>query len=255
MIEWIQIPVLRDNYTVILRSEAPPWTAVIDPAESSPVRRELDDRGWGLDAIFNTHWHGDHVGGNLALKATYGAIIYGAQGEGEIIPGLDKDLWDTEQLTFSTIELRIFRVPGHTQRHLAFYFEDPGLLFAGDTLFGLGCGRLLGGTAEALWNSLDGLRRLPPSTLVFCAHEYTEANGRFAKTMEPDNLELQRRLEAVRLTREAGQATVPFPLAGELQANPFLRPESPSIRRVLGISAVAPNAEVFRGLRLRKDVF
>lgn len=254
MIHWISVPVLKDNYTFILHSADEGWTAVVDPADAQPVREALDLRGWTLDYILNTHHHGDHVGGNRALKAHYGAKVFGAEGPMEMIPALDQDLWALPHFCLGRTEVKVLRVPGHTLRHLAFYLPREGWLFAGDTLFSLGCGRILGGTAESLWSSLDLLRSLPASTLVFCAHEYTLANGQFALTLEAENPALLARLEHVRSLRRQGEPTVPFDLQGELSANPFLRPESDEIRARLGLSD-APDVEVFRALRALKDDF
>lgn len=254
MIAWIQIPLLKDNYSVLLHSARDGWTAVIDPAEADPIRDVLDARGWTLDYILNTHHHGDHVGGNRTLKALYGARVFGAEGPNEVIPVLDEPLWSQDQLQFGQTMVQILKVPGHTKRHLAFYFPEEGWLFAGDTLFSLGCGRLLGGTAESLWSSLDRLRQLPAATQIFCAHEYTLANGQFALHVDPDNPALRAHLERAVALRRQGRPTVPFDLQGELSANPFLRPESRQIRRHLGL-ADAPDLEVFRALRAQKDVF
>jgi hydroxyacylglutathione hydrolase len=255
MIETLQIPLLKDNYSVIVRDADQGWTLVVDPAEAAPVEAALEEHGWLLTHILNTHWHGDHVGGNRALKARYGAEVYGAAAPGEAIPGLDHEVWDLDAITLHGTRIDVLRVSGHTPHHVAYWFSEPGILFAGDTLFGLGCGRLLGGTAEALWDSLDRIRKLPKETQVYCAHEYTESNARFAASVEPQNKALaNRRVEIARL-RAVGLPTVPFMLAGELDANPFLRPESPEIRSHLGMSETDSNLEVFRALRQRKDQF
>lgn len=255
MLEFIQIPLLKDNYSVIVHNAKAAWTLVIDPAEAEPIARELTKRGWFLTYILNTHWHGDHVGGNLALKSLYGAKVFGAGAEGESIPGLDVDVWGLDTLDLPGTRVEVLRVPGHTPHHVAYHFLDEGVLFAGDTLFSMGCGRLLGGTAEDLWASLDRLRQLSPETRVYCAHEYTVANARFAQAVEPLNPALAlRRKEVERLLLETG-FTVPFSLGDERATNPFLRPESPEIRASLGVVEDMPNLEVFRELRRRKDVF
>lgn len=255
MIELLQIPLLRDNYSVIVHDPEEGFTLVVDPAEAEPVAAVLVERGWTLTHILNTHWHQDHVGGNLTLKSLYGATVLGAQAPGESIPGLDLDVWSLSDIVLGRTRVEILKVPGHTPHHVAYYFPDEAILFAGDTLFGLGCGRLLGGTAEALWSSLDLIRQLPPETRVFCAHEYTEANARFAVSVDPSNEVLRNRQEEIVERRSRGEPTVPFVLSGELATNPFLRPESPVIRGVLGMSDTASNAEVFRELRARKDHF
>lgn len=255
MIETFQIPLLKDNYSVIVSDVDRGWTLVVDPAEAAPVEAALEERGWHLTHILNTHWHGDHVGGNRALKARYGAEVFGAAAPGEAIPGLDHEVWDTDAISLRGTRIDILRVSGHTPHHVAYWFSEQGILFAGDTLFGLGCGRLLGGTAEALWDSLNRIRKLPGETLIYCAHEYTESNARFAASVEPQNEALRNRREEIARLRKAGLPTVPFTLAGELEANPFLRPESPEIRSHLGMSEKDSNLEVFRALRQRKDRF
>lgn len=255
MLEIIQIPLLQDNYSVVVHNAKAGWTLVIDPAEAEPIARELTNRGWCLTHILNTHWHGDHVGGNLALKSLYGAKVFGAGGEGESIPGLDVDVWELGTLDLPGARVEVLQVPGHTSHHVAYHFLDEEVLFAGDTLFSMGCGRLLGGTAEDLWASLDRLRQLPPETMVYCAHEYTAANARFAHVVEPLNPALTlRRKEVERRLMEAG-STVPFLLQDECATNPFLRPESPEIRATLGLGSDVPNLEVFRELRKRKDSY
>lgn len=255
MIEIFQIPLLKDNYSVIVRDATAGWTMVVDPAVAAPVEDALEERGWHLTHILNTHWHGDHVGGNLELKARYGAEVFGACAAGEPIPGLDRDVWNQSAIMLGGTRVEVLKVSGHTPHHVAYWFPQEKILFAGDTLFGLGCGRLLGGTAEALWDSLDRIRKLPPETKVYCAHEYTESNARFAASVEPQNEVLAIRREEIAKRREAGLATVPFTLEGELAANPFLRPESPEIRMHLGMSQRETNGEVFRALRQKKDVF
>ena len=255
MIELLLIPLLKDNYSVIVRNAIAGWTLVVDPAAAGPVEAALEERGWGLTHILNTHWHGDHVGGNLALKARYGARIFGAAALGEPIPGIDQDVWNLPVIDLGDTCIEVHRVSGHTSHHVAFRLPEQQILFAGDTLFGLGCGRVLGGTMEALWDSLDRIRKFPPETTIYCAHEYTESNARFAASVEPQNAALAARREEITRLRRSGLPTVPFTLAGELSTNPFLRPESSEIRAHLGIHEADSNLEVFRRLRKRKDSF
>ncbi len=250
----LQIPVLRDNYIYLIHTEGSDQTAVIDPAEAAPVLSALRERGWRLTHIFNTHHHADHVGGNLELQHATGARIHGASGPGEPIPGLDEPVSEGLRIAFGEMDVEVWAVPGHTRHHLAFWLPGAGALFCGDTLFGMGCGRLLGGTAEQLWQSLDRLRRLPADTLIYCAHEYTQNNGRFAASVEPDNSALQARLREVDRLRSCAAATVPFRLEEEWATNPFLRPESPTIRASLGLPDASDQA-VFAELRRRKDLF
>ncbi|MGI2325847.1 MULTISPECIES: hydroxyacylglutathione hydrolase [Methylococcus] len=254
MLEILQIPVLEDNYVYLLHEPGSGATAAVDPAVAGPVLEALDARGWRLGHVLNTHHHGDHVGGNLELKAATGCAIVGAAGDRHRIPGIDVALKDGEEFRLGSASARMLDVPGHTSGHVAFWFEDDAALFCGDTLFALGCGRLFEGSAEQMWRSLERLRALPAETKVFCAHEYTQANARFAVTIEPGNVALRERVERVEALRREGAATVPSILSEELATNPFLRPESPEIRARLGLPDV-PEVEVFAEIRRRKDVF
>lgn len=253
-LEIIQIPALNDNYNYLLHDRATGKTAAVDPSEAEPTRRALEQRGWGLDIILNTHHHGDHVGGNLALQQQYGCAIYGYAADAARIPGITRRLDDEETITVGESVAQVLFVPGHTRGHIAYYFADDGALFCGDTLFGMGCGRLFEGTPQQMHASLRRLQALPEGTLVYCAHEYTEANGRFALTLEPQNPHLQQRMVEVRALRRQGRPTVPSTLAEEKRTNPFLREDSPEIRRVLAMED-APSASVFAEIRRRKDVF
>jgi hydroxyacylglutathione hydrolase len=254
MLEILQIPVLEDNYVYLLHEPDSGATAAVDPAVAGPVLEALDARGWRLSHVLNTHHHGDHVGGNLALKAATGCAIVGAAGDRHRIPGIDLFFGDGDEFRLGAVSARILEVPGHTSGHIAFWFEDAAALFCGDTLFALGCGRLFEGSAEQMWRSLERLRALPPQAKVFCAHEYTQANARFALTLEPGNAALCERARRVEALRREGLATVPSSLGEELATNPFLRPESPEIREGLGLPD-APEVEVFAEIRRRKDVF
>ncbi|QXP88830.1 hydroxyacylglutathione hydrolase [Methylococcus capsulatus] len=254
MLEILQIPVLEDNYVYLLHEPGSGATAAVDPAVAGPVLEALDARGWRLGHVLNTHHHGDHVGGNLELKAATGCTVVGAAGDCHRIPGIDVALKDGEEFRLGSASARMLDVPGHTSGHVAFWFEEDAALFCGDTLFALGCGRLFEGSAEQMWRSLERLRALPAETKVFCAHEYTQANARFAVTIEPGNVALRERVERVEALRREGAATVPSILSEELATNPFLRPESPEIRARLGLPDV-PEVEVFAEIRRRKDVF
>jgi hydroxyacylglutathione hydrolase len=245
---------LNDNYVYVLNDVEFGSAAVVDPAEAGPVFEELDRHGWRLDYILNTHHHSDHVGGNLELKQGTGCRILGAAADAARIPGIDRGLVDGDEFVLGGNRAEVIEVAGHTGGHIAYWFADQDALFCGDTLFGLGCGRLFEGTAEQMWASLDKIRRLPPSTRIYCAHEYTRANGRFARTVEPGNAELLRRLAEVDELRADGQPTVPSTLAEELATNPFLRPEIPEIRERLGLQD-AENWKVFARLREMKDGF
>ena len=252
--EIVQLPVLQDNYVFLLHDHSTADTLVVDPAVSEPVLAFLAERGWKLTHILNTHFHGDHVGGNLALKAATSCTIYGKSQEGEQIPGLDKALREGDRIGFGELEIEVLEISGHTQGHLGFWLPKMGVFFCGDTLFGMGCGRLLRGTAEQMWSSLQRIRQFPPETLIYCAHEYTLSNARFALSVDPSNTSLKSRLEHVQRLRELGLSTVPFRLEEELETNPFLRVESPSIQRALDLEG-QPEVEVFRALRGLKDCF
>ncbi len=254
MLEIHQILVMKDNYVYLLHEPESQATAVVDPAEAEPVLEALDRKGWKLSHILNTHHHWDHVGGNLALKQHTGCRVFGAERDRENLPGLDRGLAEGDTAELGRVRAEVLAVPGHTQGHIAYWFREERALFCGDTLFAMGCGRLLGGTAEQMWSSLGRIRELPDDTRVYCAHEYTEANGRFALTVEPGNSALAARLARVRELRRAGTPTVPSLMAEERATNPFLRPESPEIQETLGLLGAEP-ARVFAETRRRKDAF
>lgn len=254
MLEIHQIPVLSDNYVYLARDAASGATAVVDPAVAEPVEAALERLGWTLTHILNTHHHPDHVGGNERLKARFACTVVGARADRERIPGIDVAVGDGDRYPLGESIAQVFDVPGHTRGHIAYWFEESAALFCGDTLFALGCGRLFEGTPEQMWRSLSRLKALPAATRVYCAHEYTQANGRFALTVEPDNAALRERMEEVDERRRRGLPTVPSTLAAEQATNPFLRPDSPGLQAALGLvghSAV----EVFTATRARKDSF
>jgi hydroxyacylglutathione hydrolase len=254
MLEIVQIPVLTDNYVYLVREPGSGAVGVVDPAVAEPVEAELDRRRWRLTHVINTHHHADHTGGNLRLKSRYQATVVGPRADRARIPGIDVDVGDGEDWAFGRETARVFDVPGHTRGHIAYWFKDSRALFCGDTLFSLGCGRLFEGTPRQMWTSIGKLRALPDDTLVYCAHEYTESNGRFARTVEPGNADLMRRIDEVKRLRAAGKPTVPSLLGEERRANPFLRADQPSLAANVGLSASDPVA-VFAEVRRRKDVF
>lgn len=256
MLEVLRVPALSDNYIYLLHEPESGLTAAVDPAEPEPVLLALRQKGWRLQLILNTHHHSDHVGGNLALKQETGCSIIASQWDRDNnrIPGIDRGVGEGDRVQLGRSVARVMAVPGHTLGHVAYLFSQDGLLFCGDTLFGMGCGRLFEGSPDQMWGSLQKLRRLPPSTQVYCAHEYTEANGRFALTVEPDNAELVARMQAVASLRRNGLPTVPLRLAEELATNPFLRPESVGLRTTLGLKD-GTDVEVFAATRRLKDEF
>lgn len=254
MLEIVQIPVLTDNYIYLLHDPDASQTAVVDPAEAAPVLAALEARGWTLDLILNTHHHGDHVGGNLALKAATGCRIIGPAADKARIPGIDKTVADGDKVSVGASTASVFDIPGHTRGHIAYHFAQDEALFCGDTLFAMGCGRLFEGTPYQMVQSLAKFAPLPGTTRVYCAHEYTENNGRFALDIEPRNATLALRMRGVQQMRAEGRPTIPTTLAEERATNPFLRCEDSRLKRALGMQDANP-VDVFTELRARKDKF
>lgn len=257
--ELVRLPAFRDNYLWLLRCPETGAVAVVDPGDDEVVDAALRARGWGLDLILNTHHHADHVGGNLALAAAYGARILGPAGEQARIPGLTQALQDGQQIRLGARQAQVLGVPGHTLGHIAFHFPASegaaeGLLFCGDSLFLMGCGRLFEGSPAMLWDSLRRLRALPDATLVCCAHEYTLGNARFACSVLPQDPEIAARAEQVQAMRARDQPTVPDLLGREKRTNVFLRADEPELALAL-FGRSAPPVEVLAELRARKDRF
>ena len=244
------VPCLTDNYAYLVKSHD--HCAVVDPSEAAPVKAALDRLGWRPGYILNTHHHNDHVGGNLALKKLYGAEIVGPGKDKARIPGIDTGVDEHSGWEFAGHEVRVLEVPGHTRGAITFVIE--GHAFTGDTLFALGCGRLFEGDAAMMWQSLSKLAALPDATKIYCGHEYTENNGRFALTIEPGNAVLKARMAEVKAARAKGQPTIPSTIGVEKETNPFLRPESAEIRKNLGMENAGDTA-VFGEIRRRKDNF
>jgi hydroxyacylglutathione hydrolase len=249
-----QIPSLSDNYVYLLHEPQAGMTAVVDPGVAAPVLERLSAQGWRLDWIISTHHHADHTGGNLELKQATGCRIAGPDADAARIPGLDLGLAERDRFQLGEADAEVFETPGHTSGHISYWFAEPKALFCADTLFSLGCGRLLEGTPAQMWRSLSKFAPLPDDAQVYCAHEYTQANARFALSVDPDNPALQARAAEVDRLRAASQPTVPSTLGAERAANPFLRPHDPAIRRRLGL-ADASDVDVFAELRKRKDRF
>lgn len=250
----VQIPVLSDNYVYLVHDPASGATAAVDPAEAAPVLAALGERGWTLTHILNTHHHPDHTGGNLALKEATGCTVIGNRADAARLPGLDTGVGEGDTVTLGAAAARVLEVSGHTIGHVAYWFPDSAALFCGDTLFALGCGRMFEGDPATFWASLAKLRALPDATRVFCAHEYTLSNWRFAAAVDPDNPALQARGAAIRDLRGRDQPTVPSRLDEEKATNPFLRADDPALAARLGLAGQPP-AEVFAEIRRRKDSF
>ncbi|WGF87471.1 hydroxyacylglutathione hydrolase [Marinivivus vitaminiproducens] len=254
VLEIERLPARSDNYMYLLHAPESDLTAIVDPADAAPVLARLKERGLTLDWIVNTHHHGDHTGGNLELKQATGAKVAGPRAEAARIPGLDLPLGEGDVFALGAVAGRVIDTPGHTAGHISLYFEEQGALFAADTLFALGCGRLLEGTPEQMHASLAKLAALPDDTQVYCGHEYTLANARFALSVDPDNQALVARAREIERLRERGEPTVPSRLGDEKATNPFLRASDPAIRRQLGMERDGDVA-VFAEIRKRKDQF
>ena len=226
MIEVVRIPALSDNYVWLLHDGESGDTVVVDPAVAEPVLKEARVRGWTIGQIWNTHWHPDHVGGNAGIKAATGCKITGPAAEAGKIGTLDVMVAEGDHVRIGQHEARVIDVPAHTAGHIAYHLADDGMVFVGDTLFAMGCGRLFEGTAAQMFDNMQRLAALPDDTAVYCAHEYTLSNGRFALTVEPDNADIARRVVEVETLRERGEATVPTTIAAERATNVFLRAAS-----------------------------
>lgn len=236
----VAVPAFSDNYIWLLRDPASGAAAVVDPGDGAAALRAAEERGWRIGQVLTTHWHPDHTGGNLLVKEATGATIHGPAAERERIPGIDEELREGDRVRVGSLEAEVWEVPGHTLGHIAFLFQEAGVAFVGDTLFVMGCGRLFEGTPAQMHRSLQRLGELPASTKLYCAHEYTLGNARFAAHAEPDNQAIASRLAEVQAQRDRGEMTVPTTVADELATNPFLR---------------AATAEDLGSLRQAKDSF
>ncbi len=236
----VPVPAFADNYLWLVHDEESGETAVVDPGDPAPVLAEAERRGWRISKILNTHWHPDHTGGNLAIKEATGATIIGPKGENGRVPGLEVALKEGDEVRIGEHRARVWEVPGHTLGHIAYVFDDDRLAFVGDTLFAMGCGRLFEGSAGQMKASLGRFASLPDDYRLYCAHEYTLSNARFAAHAFPDNKEIADRLRHVEQEREAGRPTVPTTVGEERATNPFL---------------IAGDVAQFAQLRAEKDSF
>jgi hydroxyacylglutathione hydrolase len=249
-----QFPCLSDNFGVLIHDPETKATASIDAPEAAKVASALAQKGWRLTHILTTHHHADHTGGNLELKRETGCRIIGPVYEANKIPGIDSAIGSGDPFPLGSHQVEVLDTPGHTAGHITYVIPSAKAAFVGDTLFALGCGRVIEGTPEMMWGSLQKLMALPKDTAVYCGHEYTQANARFALTIEPDNAALEQRAKAVDELRAAGKATLPTTIGLELETNPFLRPHVPAIQRRLGLEG-KPEWEVFARIRELKNRF
>ncbi|HFB55504.1 MAG TPA: hydroxyacylglutathione hydrolase [Hellea balneolensis] len=222
-------PCLSDNYGFLLHEPASGLTASIDSPDGHVISQKCRELGYTLTHILNTHHHFDHVGGNAMLKKEFDLKIIGPQAEDGRIPGLDEAVNGGDIIPFGDFDIHVLHTPGHTKGHCAYYIPQVDSVFVGDTLFALGCGRLFEGTAEDMYESLKKLAALPAKTNVYCAHEYTLSNGKFALSVDADNADLNAYMDEVVAKRNAGEPTVPTTIAKELAANPFMRAPTPQI--------------------------
>ncbi len=239
-LEVVAVPAFADNYLWLVHDPASGETAVVDPGDPAPVLAEADRRGWRIDQVWNTHWHPDHTGGNAAVVAATRATLSAPAAEVARISGADHLLGEGDTVRLGDHAAEVWAVPGHTLGHIALIFPDAAIAFVGDTMFAMGCGRLFEGSPEQMHASLTRLAALPPETLIYCAHEYTLANARFAAHAFPDDAAIAARLAAVEAARAAGRPTVPTSIADERSTNPFLR---------------ARDTAEFAALRRAKDAF
>ena len=246
---------LTDNYGALVHDSATGSTACVDAPEAGPTFAALAERGWTLSDVLLTHHHADHIQGVPELKAKFpNARVWGPAKDAARIPGLDRQVREGDLARVGSLAAKVIETPGHTLGHIAYYFDEDRIAFCGDTLFSLGCGRVFETPYLVMWSSLMKLAALPGEAQVYCGHEYTQANGRFAVTIEPGNPILKARVEEIARLRAEGRPTLPTTIAAELAANPFLRAEEPSVQAAVGMTGADP-AAVFAEVRARKDRF
>jgi hydroxyacylglutathione hydrolase len=247
-------PCLSDNYGVLLHDPESGATASIDAPEAAPVEAALKKTGWKLTDILVTHHHGDHTAGIAELKRHYKCRVIAPHREAQRIADVDETVSEGDAVRVGGLQGRVIDTPGHTAGHISYFFPADKLAFVGDTLFSIGCGRVIEGDAQMMWQSLLKLRNLPDDTKFFCGHEYTEANIRFAKTIEPDNTRLAARAAEVAKLRAAGNPTIPATIGAEKAENPFLRADLPDVAKSVGLAG-SPAWKVFAEIRERKNRF
>ena len=253
-LEIVTIPCLSDNYAFLAHDAASGETALIDAPEAEPILAELSRRGWSLSHVLLTHHHFDHVDGLGDILAKHPARTVGAAADAHRLPPLDVQVNEGDTFSVGGEPVHVLDVSGHTVGHIAFHLPQSKAVFTADSLMALGCGRLFEGTADQMWTSLSKLAALPDETIVYSGHEYTQANGKFAETIEPENPDLQARIADIARARAADEPTVPSSLALEKATNPFLRAAETGIQKNLGMQGSDP-AKVFAEIRARKDRF
>lgn len=251
MLEIHQFPCLSDNYGFLVHDPESGETAAIDTPDAKEYLRQAEAKGWTITQIWNTHWHPDHAGGNMDIVSASGATIV-APAEVEKISPIDRVVKDGDTVSLGAFTADVIDVSGHTNGHIAYFVPDAGIAFVGDSVFALGCGRMFEGEPSQFWASLERIKALPPSTTLYCAHEYTQSNAKFALHADPDNPALQDYVAEIDAKRARGEATVPMGLARELETNPFLRADDQSLQAKWGGDAPA---ETFAALRAAKDNF
>lgn len=251
-----QIPIISDNYVYIIRDEVTGVVGAVDPGEAAPVMDVLNSWGWNLDYILSTHHHWDHVGGNLELKEKTGCKIVGGFEGQDRIPGIDKALKESEIFELGAQKFIILNTPGHTIDHITFANLDTQCIFSGDTVFAMGCGRLFEGTPQQMFTSFNKIiKSCTNETIIYGTHEYTQANAKFALSLEKENDLLNTRNKIVNEKRKDSQPTVPFTLQAELETSPFFRWKSAEIKSSLGLPEAAEDIDVFTAVRKAKDTF
>ncbi|MDX2235028.1 MAG: hydroxyacylglutathione hydrolase [Hyphomonadaceae bacterium] len=252
MIHIRQFPVLEDNYGFLIHDDESGDTATVDTPDADAILAAAAGEGWAITQIWNTHWHQDHAGGNAAIKAATGATVTGPREVERIGQAPDRIVDEGDALTLGAHSARVLNVGGHTLGHIAYVLDAQKVGFVGDALFALGCGRMFEGTPEQFWTSLTKIAALPDDFTLYCAHEYTVGNARFALSVDPGNAALQERAEEIARLRAQGKPTVPMSLALEKRTNPFLR--APLLKAAIG-KPHAPDHEAFAEIRRMKDTF
>ena len=248
------IPCLSDNYAVLVHDRESNLTLLVDAPEDKPILDALTETGWPLTHILITHHHPDHIAGLNAIRLATSAKIYGPALSGARIPFVDIPVEDGDEFAFGDRTVCALSTPGHTLDHICYWLPDAQLAFTGDTLFSLGCGRIFEGNPKDMWFAVDRLAKLPPETTIYCGHEYTETNGNFCLSIEPENELLQQKMKEIRALRAEGKPTLPTTVLDELTTNSFVRANHPDVKAALGMKD-AQDWEVFAEIRKRKDNF